>query len=76
MAAISPLNSMGIYTVFDRTPLPYIGDVHNGLHTDLKFQNRAIQCCLFEPRRVKYDRAMGRERELHLSNGYVTTPVY
>ena len=76
MAAISPLNSMGIYTVFDRVALPRIGDLHNGLHTDLKIQNQAIQCCLFEPRWVKYDRAVGRERELHLSNVYVTTRVY
>ena len=54
--------SMGIYTVFDRAPLPRIGDVPNSLHTNLKFQNQAIQCCLFEPRGVKYDRAVGRER--------------
>ena len=60
--ANSPLNSMGIYTVFDRAPLPCIGDLPNGLHTDLKFQNQAIQCCLFEPRGVKYDRAVGGER--------------
>ena len=58
----SPLNSMGIYTVFDCTPLSHIGDLHNGLHTVLKFQNQAIQCCLFKPRGVKYDRAVGRER--------------
>ena len=45
--ANSPLNSMGIYTAFDRLPLPCIGDLPNGLHTDLKFQNQAIQCCLF-----------------------------
>ena len=62
MAANSPLNSMGIYTVFDRTPLPRIGDLPNDLHTDLKFQNQAIQWCLFEPHGVKYDRAVGRER--------------
>ena len=62
MVVNSPLNSMGIYTVFDRTPLPRIGDSANGLHTDLKFQNQAIQCCLFEPRGVKYDRAVERER--------------
>ena len=31
MAANSPLNSMGIYTVFDRAPLPRIGDLPNGL---------------------------------------------
>ena len=61
MAANSPLNSMGIYTVFDCVPLPCIGDLPNGLHTDLQFQNQAIQCCLFEPRGVKYDRAVGRE---------------
>ena len=62
MAANSPLNSMGIYTAFDRAPLPCIGDLSNGLHTDLKIQNQAIHCCLFEPRGVKYDRAVGRER--------------
>ena len=45
--ANSPLNSMGVYTVFDRTPLPCIGDLPNGLHIDLKFQNQAIQCCVF-----------------------------
>ena len=60
MAANSPLNSMGIYTTFDRVPLPRIGYLPNVLHTDLK--NQAIQCCLFEPREVKYDRAVGRER--------------
>ena len=45
--ANSPLNTMGIYTTFDCAPLPRIGDSPNGLHTDLKFQNQAIQCCLF-----------------------------
>ena len=45
VAANSSLNSKGIYTVFDHTPLPRIGDLPNGLHTDLKFQNQAIQCC-------------------------------
>ena len=58
----SPFNSMGIYTVFDHAPLPHIRDLPNVLHTDLKFQNLAIQCCLFEPRGVKYDRAVRRER--------------
>ena len=53
-----------MYTVFDRALLPRIGNLPNGLHTDLKFQNQAIQCCLFEPRGVKYDRAVGREREI------------
>ena len=62
VAANSPLNSMGIYTVFDRAPLPRIGDLPNDLNTDLKFQNQAIQCCLFEPRGVKYARSVGRER--------------
>ena len=62
MAVNSPLNSMGMYTVFDCAPLPRIWDLPNGLHTDLKFQNQAIQCCLFEPRGVKYDRAVGSER--------------
>ena len=76
VAANSPLNSMGIYIVFDRAPLPRIGDLPNGLYTDLKFQNQAIQCCLFEPRGVKYDRAVGRERELRLSSVYATTSVY
>ena len=60
--ANSPLNSMGIYTAFDRAPLPRIWDLPNGLHTDLKFQNQAIQCCLFEPREAKYGKAEGRER--------------
>ena len=66
----------GIYTVFDRAPRPRIGDLPNGLHTDLKLQNQAIKCYLFEPRVVKYDRAVGRERELHLSNAYEITSVY
>ena len=60
--ANSPLNSMGIYTAYDRAPLPRIGDSPNGLHTDLKFQNQDIQCCLFEPREAKYSKAAGRER--------------
>ena len=76
VASNSLLNSMGIYTVFDRTPLTCIRDSPNGLHTDLKFQSKAIQCCLFEPCGVKYDRAVGRERALHLSNVYATTRVY
>ena len=42
--ANSPLISMGLYTAFDRTPLPRIGDLPNGLCTNLKFQNQAIQC--------------------------------
>ena len=54
------------YTLFDRAPLPRIGDLPNDLHTDLKFQNQAIQCCLFEPRGVKYDRAVGRESYIYL----------
>ena len=67
MEVNSPLNSMGIYTVFGHTQLPRIGDLRigdlpNGLHIDMKFQNQAIQCCLFEPREVKYERAVGRER--------------
>ena len=62
MMANSPLNSMGIYTAYDRTPLSRIGDSPNGLHTDLKFQNQAIQCCLFKPREAKYGKAVGRER--------------
>ena len=45
--------------MFDRAPLQRIGDLPNGLHTDLKFQNQAIQCCLLESRGVKYDRAVG-----------------
>ena len=60
--ANSPLNSMGIYTAYDRAPPPRIGDSPNGLHTDLKFQNQAIQCGLLEPREVKYSKAVGRER--------------
>ena len=68
--ANSPLNSMGIYTVYDRAPLPHIGDSPNGLRTNLKFQNQAIQCCLFEPREAKYGKAMGRERAASV---YVTT---
>ena len=66
MAANSPLNSMGIQTVFDHTPLPRIRDLPNGLHTDLKFQNQAIQCCLFEPRGVKYNRAVWKESYIYL----------
>ena len=62
VGANSPLNSIGIYTVFDHTPLSRIGELPNVLHIDLKFQNQAIQCCLFEPREMKYDRAVGRER--------------
>ena len=61
--------------MFDRAPLQRIGDLPNGLHTDLKFQNQAIQCSLLESRGVKYDRAVG-ERELHLSSVYATTRVY
>ena len=56
----------GIYTVFDRAPLPHIWDLPNVLHTDLKFQNQAMQCCLFEPRGVKYDRAVGRGRAISI----------
>ena len=62
--------------MFERTPLLRIGDLPNGLHTDLKFQNQALQCCLFEPLGMKYNRAVGTERELHLSNVYVTTCMY
>ena len=72
-----PLNSMGIYTAFDYVLLPRIGDLPNGLHTNLKFQNQAIQCCLFEPHGMKYDRAVEKEREkLHLSNVYMTKHVH
>ena len=60
--ANSPLNSMGIYTAYDRAPPPRIGDYPNGLHNDMKFQNQAIQCYLFEPREAKYGKAVGRER--------------
>ena len=56
--ANSPLNSMGLYTMYDRTPLSRIGNSPNGLHTDLNFQNQAIQCCLFEPREAKYGKAL------------------
>ena len=42
-----PLNSMGLYTAYDRVPLLRIGDSPISLHTDLKFQNQAIHCCLF-----------------------------
>ena len=59
--ANSPLNSMGIYTASDRAPLPRIGGSPNSLHTDLKFQKQAIQCCLFEPCEAKYGKAVGRE---------------
>ena len=62
MIANSPLNSMLIYTAFDCAPLPHIGDLPNGLHTDIKFQNQPIQCCLFEPREAKYGKVVGRER--------------
>ena len=48
--------------MYDCTPLQRIGDSPNGLHTDLKLQNQAIQCCLFEPREAKYAKAVGRER--------------
>ena len=52
--------------MFDHVALSRIGDLPNGLHTDLKFQNQAIQCCLLEPRGVKYDRAVGRESYIYL----------
>ena len=68
--ANSPLNSMGIYTASDRASLPRIGDSPKGLHTDLKFQNQAIQYCLLEPREVKYGKAVGRERTASV---YATT---
>ena len=68
--ANSPLNSMGIYTASDRAPLPRIGDSPSALHTDLKFQNQAIQCCLFEPREAKYGKAVWRERAASV---YATT---
>ena len=70
VAANSPLNTMGIYTASDHALLPRIGDSPNGLHTDLKFQNQAIQCCLFEPREAKYGKAVGRERAASV---YTTT---
>ena len=60
--ANSLLKSMGIYTTYDRAPPRRIGDTPNGLHTDLKFQNQAIQCCFFEPQEAKYGKAAGRER--------------
>ena len=62
MIANSPLNSIEIYTAYDRTPLPHIGDFPNYLHTDMKLQNQAIQCCLLDPRSAKYGKAVGRER--------------
>ena len=68
--ANSPLNSMGIYTAYDRVPLPCIGYSPNGLHTDLKFKNQSIQCCLFEPHEAKYVKAVGRERAASV---YATT---
>ena len=68
--ANSPLNSMGIYTAYDRTPLSRIGDHPNGLHTDLKFQNQAIQCRLFKSHEAKYGKAVGRERAASV---YATT---
>ena len=61
---------MGIYTASDRAPLPGIGDSPNGLHTDLKFQNQAIQCCLFEPREAKYGKAVGRKSCIRLHDYY------
>ena len=64
--ANSPLNSMGIYTAYDRAPLPRIGECLNVLHTDLKFENQAIQCCLFEPREVKYGKGVGRKSCIRL----------
>ena len=68
--ANSPLNSMRIYTASDRAPLPRIGDSPNGLHTNPKFQNEAILCCLFESREAKYGKAVGRERAASV---YATT---
>ena len=59
----SPLNSMGINTAFARVPLPRIGTLPNVLHTDLKFQNQAIQCCLFHVRRSTAK--LWGEKELH-----------
>ena len=38
-----PLNSMGLYTAYDRVPLSRIGDSPISLHTDLKFHNQAIE---------------------------------
>ena len=62
---------MGIYTVFDRVPLPRIVDSPKDLHTNLKFQNQAILiCCLFEPHEVKHDKGVGRER---VASVYMTT---
>ena len=67
--------SMGARELFPIPLLYYLWwDLPNGLHTDLKFQNQAIQCCLLEPRGMEYDRAVGRE--LHLSSVYATTRVY
>ena len=59
--ANSPLNSMGIYTASDRAPLPRIGGSPNSLHTDLKFQNQAIECCLFQPCEAKYAKLWGEK---------------
>ena len=58
-----------IYCVRPRTASTY-WDTRNGLHTDLKFQNQAIQCCLFEPPEAKYGKAVGRERAASI---YATT---
>ena len=55
-----PRTARDLWTASDRAPLPRIGDSPNGLHTDLKFQNQAIQCDLFEPRDAKYGKAVGR----------------
>ena len=56
--------------MYDRAPLTYIGGLPNCLHTDLKFQNQAIGCCLFEPSEAKYGKAVGRERAASV---YTTT---
>ena len=72
----SPLNSMGIYTVYDHALLLRTGDSPNGLHTDLKFRNHALQCCLFEPREAKYGKAVGRERATSFTRLLVVTETH
>ena len=71
MIANIPLNCIEIYTAFDRALLLRIGGL-----PDLKFQNQAIQCYLFEPCGMKNNRAVGREKELYQSNVYATMHVY
>ena len=62
--ANSPMNSIGIYTTYDRVMLPHIGHSPKSLNTNLRFQNQAIQYCFFEPREAKYGKAVAVVREI------------